>query len=84
MKNNETKGEREMKTTRTNTVERVRIALTKNDMARVIVQALYNMPKLPPSDHPKVTRRAKLEKTILRDQHQAAIAAINATIRDSN
>jgi len=33
--------------------------LTKNDMARVIVTALYNRPELVAADHPEVIRRAR-------------------------
>jgi len=41
--------------------------MTKNTMARVIVQALYSMPDLPLSDAPRVkrwerTRKDQLEK----------------------
>jgi len=52
--------------------------LTKIDMARVIIQALYNLPALPAADHPKVTRRATLNGKILRDQYKMALAAIRS------
>ena len=53
--------------------------LTKNDMARVIVAALYNMKALPPADHFKVVsmaRRSSVDE--LRDQHKRAVAAIES------
>lgn len=33
--------------------------LTKNDMARVVVQALYNLPELPAANDPRVVSLAK-------------------------
>lgn len=45
--------------------------LTKNDMARVIVQALYNLPRLPAADHPEVVKRATRGKVeTLAPQHK--------------
>lgn len=32
---------------------------TKNNMARVVVQALYNLAALPPADHQEVVKRAR-------------------------
>jgi hypothetical protein len=49
-----------------------RIALTKNDMARVIVQALFNMPALPATDHFRVVRIAKGKKADLEPQYKLA------------
>lgn len=48
--------------------------LTKNDMARVVVQALYNLPELPQPDDRRVTNLAN--KTLLpklTDQHRRAV-----------
>ncbi len=56
-----------------------RMKLTKNDMARVITQALWDMPHLPPKDHhwvkkeerpakQHVTRRYTLAHKILTDR----------------
>ena len=54
-----------------------RIALTKSDMARVIVQALYAMPELPAADHPKVKRMERRSgKTALQRQHKLAVKII--------
>ncbi len=55
--------------------------LTKNDMARVIVQALYNRPSLPPVDNAEVVKRAKRGTVVsLTHQHKMAIAAINSSV----
>ena len=56
--------------------------LTKNDMARVIVQALYNMPALPAEDHPEVVKRAQ-RGTVgsLAKQHDMACKALNSVKR---
>jgi hypothetical protein len=53
--------------------------LTKIDMARVIVTALYNKPALVAADHPEVIRRAQ-RGTVrsLTLQHEMAVAAINS------
>jgi hypothetical protein len=53
--------------------------LTKLDMARVIVTALYNKSALVPADHPEAVRRAK-NGTVeqLRHQHKLALAAIES------
>lgn len=53
--------------------------LTKLDMARVIVTALYNRPELVSADHPEAVRRAKYGKVSrLTEQHKMAIAAIES------
>ena len=56
--------------------------LTKNDMARVIVTALYNKPELVAADHPEVLRRAA-RGTVesLSRQHSYAMAAIQSVQR---
>jgi hypothetical protein len=54
--------------------------LTKNDMARVIVAALYNMKSLPPADHHEVVRWSRIRAVELRDHHKRALAAI-ASVR---
>lgn len=51
--------------------------LTKTDMARVIVQALYNLPELPAVDNHRVTRmvqRGKVEQ--LTYQHKLAVKVL--------
>jgi hypothetical protein len=48
-------------------------------MARVIVAALYNMKKLPPSDDDRVVKWARKRSVELADHHKRAIAAINST-----
>jgi len=47
--------------------------LTKNDMARVIVTALYNRPALVAADHPEVIKRARRNsvETLTRQHHMA-------------
>ena len=58
------------------------LRLTKLKMARVIVQALYNLPQLPAEDHPEVVKRAARGKVdTLQRQHRMAVAAILATLR---
>jgi hypothetical protein len=56
--------------------------LTKNDMARVIVAALYNMRALPPTDHHEVIRWERKKADELRDHHKRALAAIASVRRD--
>jgi uncharacterized protein (DUF4415 family) len=46
--------------------------LTKNDMARVIVQALYNLDKLPARDNVHVKRRERMKKDELRGHYAKA------------
>lgn len=54
-----------------------RFVLTKNDMARVIVQALYAMPELPAADHPRVARMGRHNgKAALQRQHKLAVKII--------
>jgi hypothetical protein len=53
--------------------------LTKNDMARVIVQALYNMPVVPAVDHPEVVNRARRgTMASLTKHHEMACKALNS------
>ena len=53
--------------------------LTKNDMARVIVAALYNMKALPAKDHHEVKRwETRKTKAELADHHKRAIEAIES------
>jgi hypothetical protein len=55
--------------------------LTKLDMARVIVTALYNLKALAPVDHPEVVKRAnKGTVESLSRQHKMALAAIESKI----
>lgn len=53
--------------------------LTKTDMARVVVTALYNLPELAPADHPRVlrlVRRGSVES--LTRQHALAMDTIQS------
>ena len=53
--------------------------LTKLDMARVIVTALYNKSELVADDHPEAVRRAaKGTVARLTQQHRLAMAAIQS------
>ena len=52
--------------------------MTKNDMARVIAQALFQMPELAPADNWKVQQLAKLRKDDLVDQHALATRILEA------
>jgi len=53
--------------------------VTKNDMARVIVQALYNLPALPAVDHPEVVKRAaKGTVASLERHHKMACDALSS------
>ncbi len=53
--------------------------LTKNDMARVIVTALYNKSSLVAADHPEVVKRAARGTVAsLTRQHAMAMAAIQS------
>ncbi len=49
------------------------MTITKNDMARVIVQALQNRDELPPTDHFMVKRIERNKKTELESRHKEAI-----------
>lgn len=56
--------------------------LTKLQMAKVIVQALYNLPQLPADDHPKVVRLVKRETVAtLARQHELACKALASVKR---
>ena len=58
------------------------LRLTKLKMARVIVQALYNLPQLPAVDHPEVVKRAARGRVdTLQRQHKLAVASLLATVR---
>lgn len=52
--------------------------MTKTDMARVIAQALFQMPELAPADNWKVQQLAKLRKDDLVDQHALAARILEA------
>lgn len=47
--------------------------LTKNDMARVIIQALWNKQELPSADDEKVLKMAKRKKIDLAPEHEKAV-----------
>jgi|TARA_Y100000296_G_scaffold79329_1_gene103098 hypothetical protein len=48
------------------------MTLTKNDMARVITQALWNMPHLPPKDHHWVRKEARPAKWYVAERYTLA------------
>jgi len=51
--------------------------LTKNDMARVVVQALHALPSLPEADERRVVRMARREvQEHMRRQHELALKVI--------
>ena len=50
--------------------------MTKLEMARVIVKALYNMDDLPAINNVHVQRQAKQRKTVLEHRHKLALAAL--------
>jgi hypothetical protein len=50
--------------------------LTKAELARVVVQALYNMAELPSVSHPYVLRRVQMSKVELEAQYDLAIRAL--------
>jgi hypothetical protein len=55
--------------------------LTKNDMARVVVQALYNLPTLPAEDDRRVTNlvnKTKLDR--LESHHRTAMGILLARV----
>ena len=52
------------------------MAVTKLDMARVIVLALYNLKALPAGDDVRVVQQMKHRKDTLARKHKMALAAI--------
>lgn len=56
--------------------------MTKLEMARVIVQALYRMPEAPAPDNPQVKRRARWPVTALQDAHIIARRVLPALRED--
>ena len=56
------------------------MALTKNDMARVIVQALYDVDKLPRRENPNVIRIARKRKTWLIEDYEKAHKILTAKV----
>ena len=59
-------------------------ALTKNDMARIIVQALYRLATLPATDDRRVKVRARLRKAELTYHHKMALNTINDGISNGS
>jgi hypothetical protein len=55
--------------------------LTKNDMARLIAQALYSMPQLPAADHRVVLQLCRFPKDTLTRQHALAVKVLDQTRR---
>lgn len=55
--------------------------LTKLDMARIIVQALYNSKKLPAVDNINVKRMAKRSKIELNDSYKLAHKILTDSIK---
>jgi hypothetical protein len=63
----------------------MKMALTKNDMARVIVQALYGLPKLPAADNIHVKRRErKLTIAQLQRPYEQAVKILTASVAASS
>jgi len=61
--------------------ERIRIQLTKNDMARVIVQALYGLRELPNDDDERVRRMIRrVNREEMVRQHKQALIVIEQWI----
>lgn len=56
--------------------------ITKNDMARVIVQALYLMPELPSTTHIEVKRLEKWKKEDLAPKHALAVKTIQNKLKE--
>lgn len=54
--------------------------LTKNDMARVVVQALYNMKSLPAADDRRVVKMERSSKKWLTERHALALICIQQEI----
>ena len=61
--------------------------LTKNDMARVLIQSLFHLKDLPASDDPRVVRKAKMIKPQLepfyRMAHKQLLTQITTDARDA-
>ena len=55
--------------------------LTKNDMARVIVQALYNSEKLPDRDNVNVVRLARGKKEYVVENYKRAHKILTARVK---
>lgn len=51
--------------------------LTKNDMNRVTVQALYNLPELPSETDRRVTRRDRLMKSLVIEGYNRAVKVLH-------
>ena len=49
----------------------------KNDKARVIIQALYNLDKLPEKDDARVKKTARLSIEAIDDQYRKANKVLN-------
>jgi hypothetical protein len=60
----------------------MKLALTKNDMSRVIVQALFNLNTLPAADHPRVKSLAKNKKAHLESQYKLAHKVLTDSVRN--
>ena len=50
--------------------------LSKNDMARVAIQALYNSESFPGSDNINVVRKARMNKAVLKEQYDKAMVVL--------
>lgn len=53
---------------------------TKNDKARVIIQALHNLDNLPSSDHKEVKREARANMAALNDRYKLAVKVLQQRI----
>jgi hypothetical protein len=61
-----------------------RTTMTKLDMARTIVQALYRLPQQADEDNWLVKRKKRLPKTTLAYEYNLAIKALDARSTDDN
>jgi hypothetical protein len=50
----------------------MKFKLNKNDMVRIIIQALYNSDKLPARDNVNVIRQARQKKEVLKESYDKA------------
>ena len=62
---------------------KARMTVTKNDLARVIVQALHGLPKLPEADSKAVVKMARCRKDHLERQHKLAVKVLGDVKRIS-
>jgi hypothetical protein len=59
---------------------KARTKLTKLDMAKIIVQALYNLPELPSEDDKEVKRLSRQSTEHLKESHRLAINILSKRV----